>query len=313
METRANHVLIGLFTILVTLLGVFFALWAANYASNRDWDEYDVIFTEAVTGLGTGGIVQYNGINVGEVRRLSLDPQDPRKVIARIRLAADTPVKIDTKAKLAFIGLTGVAQIQLSGGLPESPRLLPTRDRKVPVIPTQPSALQNIAEAANDIVERLRTILSDQNIERISGTIDDVHQVTSTIAAQKEDVAGLIRNLRDATAQLNITLGKAQGSLDTIDKQVVQNLPEIMAKLDRTLGALESTAKNANGMIADNRQAVASFSQDGLAQVGPTLAELRELMRDLRRVTSRLDRNPGGYVTGRNRPEEFDPDAKANP
>ena len=313
METRANHVLIGLFTILVTLLGVFFALWAANYASNRDWDEYDVIFTEAVTGLGTGGIVQYNGINVGEVRRLSLDPQDPRKVIARIRLAADTPVKIDTKAKLAFIGLTGVAQIQLSGGLPESPRLLPTRDRKVPVIPTQPSALQNIAEAANDIVERLRTILSDQNIERISGTIDDVHQVTSTIAAQKEDVAGLIRNLRDATAQLNITLGKAQGSLDTIDRQVVQNLPEIMAKLDRTLGALESTAKNANGMIADNRQAVASFSQDGLAQVGPTLAELRELMRDLRRVTSRLDRNPGGYVTGRNRPEEFDPDAKANP
>lgn len=313
METRANHVLIGLFTILVTLLGVFFALWAANYASNRDWDEYDVIFTEAVTGLGTGGMVQYNGINVGEVRKLSLDPQDPRKVIARIRLAADTPVKIDTKAKLAFIGLTGVAQIQLSGGLPESPRLLPTPDRKVPVIPTQPSALQNIAEAANDIVERLRTILSDQNIERISGTIDDVHQVTSTIAAQKEDVAGLIRNLRDATAQLNITLGKAQGSLDTIDKQVVQNLPEIMAKLDRTLGALEATAKNANGMIADNREAVASFSQDGLAQVGPTLAELRELMRDLRRVTSRLDRNPGGYVTGRNRPEEFDPDAKANP
>ena len=313
METRATHVLIGLFTILVTLLGVVFALWAANYAANRDWDEYDVIFKEAVTGLGTGGTVQYNGINVGEVRKLSLDPEDPRKVIARIRLAADTPVKIDTKAKLAFIGLTGVAQIQLSGGLPESPRLLPTPDRKVPVIPTQPSALQNIAEAANDIVERLRTVLSDQNIERISGTLDDVHQVTSTIAAQKEDVAGLIRNLRDATAQLNITLGKAQGSLDTIDKQVVQNLPELMAKLDRTLATLESAAKNANGVIADNREAVASFSQNGLAQVGPTLAELRELMRDLRRVTSRLDRNPGGYVTGRNRPEEFDPDAKANP
>lgn len=313
METRANHVLIGLFTILVTVLGVLFALWAAHYAANRDWDEYDVIFTEAVTGLGTGGMVQYNGINVGEVRKLSLDPEDPRKVIARIRLSADTPVKIDTKAKLAFIGLTGIAQIQLSGGLPESPRLLPTPDRKIPVIPTQPSALQNVAEAANDIVERLRTILSDQNIERISGTIDDVHQVTSTIASQKEDVAGLIRNLRDATAQLNVTLGKAQGSLDTIDKQVVQNLPEIMAKLDRTLASLESTAKNANGMIADNREAVASFSQDGLAQVGPTLAELRELMRDLRRVASRLDRNPGGYVTGRNRPEEFDPDAKANP
>ena len=309
METRANHVLIGLFTIAVVLLGVFFALWAANYAANRDFDEYDVVFTEAVTGLGTGGLVQYNGINVGEVRRLSLDPKDPRKVIARIRLGADTPVKVDTKAKLAFIGLTGVAQIQLSGGLPESPPLLPTPDRPVPIIRTEPSALQNIAEAANDIVERLRTILSDQNIERISGTLDDVHQVTSSIAGQKEDVAALIKNLRQATDQLNTTLAKAQNSLDTIDKSVVENLPELMAKLDRTLASLESAATNANGLIADNREAVSSFSQDGLAQVGPTLAELRELMRDLRRVTSRLDRNPGGYVTGRNRPEEFDPDA----
>ena len=307
METRANHVLIGLFTIAVTLLGVFFALWAANYASNRNWDEYDVIFKESVTGLGTGGVVQYNGISVGEVQKLSLDPKDPRRVIARIRLGAGTPVKIDTKAKLAFIGLTGVAQIQLSGGLPESPRLLPTPDRKVPIIATQPSALQNVAEAANDIVERLRTILSDQNIERITGTLDDIHQISSSVAGQKDDIAAVVKNLREVTTQLNTTLVKAQGSLDTIDRNVVQNLPELMQKLDRTLASLESASKNANGVISDNRQAIASFSQNGLAQVGPTLAELRELMRELRVVASRLDRNPGGYVTGRNRPEEFEP------
>ena len=307
METRANHVLIGLFTIIVTLLAVGFALWAANYTSNRNWDEYEVIFTEAVTGLGNGGIVQYNGINVGEVRRLTLDPLDPRRVIARIRLQADTPVKIDTKAKLAFIGLTGVAQIQLSGGLPESPRLLPTRERPVPIITTQPSALQNIAEAANDIVERLKTILSDENVQRISGTLDDLHQISSTVAGQKEDVAALIKNLREVSAQMNTTLVKAQGSLDTIDKQVVQNLPELMRKLDRTLAQLESASTNANSVIADNREAISSFSQNGLAQVGPTLTELRVLVRDMRRITSRLDRNPGGYVTGRSRPEEFDP------
>ena len=307
METRANHVLIGLFTIIVTLLAVGFALWAANYTSNRNWDEYEVIFTEAVTGLGNGGIVQYNGINVGEVRRLTLDPRDPRRVIARIRLQADTPVKIDTKAKLAFIGLTGVAQIQLSGGLPESPRLLPTPERPVPIITTEPSALQNIAEAANDIVERLKTILSDENVQRISGTLDDLHQISSTVAGQKEDVAALIKNLREVSAQMNTTLIKAQGSLDTIDKQVVQNLPELMRKLDHTLGQLELASSNANSVIADNREAISSFSQNGLAQVGPTLTELRVLVRDMRRITSRLDRNPGGYVTGRSRPEEFEP------
>jgi phospholipid/cholesterol/gamma-HCH transport system substrate-binding protein len=307
METRANHVLIGLFTIIVTLLAVAFALWAANYTSNRQWDNYDVIFKEAVTGLGQGGIVQYNGINVGEVRRLSLDPKDPRKVIARIRLRSETPVKIDTKAKLAFIGLTGVAEIQLSGGLPESPRLIPTPEHPVPVIATQPSALQNIAEAANDIVERVRTILSDQNIAKITAMLDDIHEISSTVAGQKEDVAALIKNLREVSVQLNSTLVKAQGSLDTIDKSVVQNLPALMKKLDHTLAQLDAASTNANGLIGDNRAALTSFSQDGLAQVGPTLTELRILVRDLRKVTSRLDRNPGGYVTGRNRPEEFKP------
>ncbi|MEO8160375.1 MAG: MlaD family protein [Arenimonas sp.] len=307
METKANHVLIGAFTILVTVLTVLFALWAANYSSNKKWDQYEVVFSEAVTGLGNGGIVQYNGINVGEVTKLKLDPKDPRKVIARIRLAADTPVKIDTKAKLAFIGLTGVAQIQLSGGLPESPLLLPTADQPVPRIPTVPSALQNLSAAADDIVERIRGILSDENVARISGTLDDIHQLSSTVAGQKDDIAALIKNMREVSVQLNTTLVKAQGSLDTIDKGVVKNLPELVAKLDRTLASLESASKNANGVISDNREAISSFSQNGLGQIGPTLSELRILVHDLRRVTSRLDRNPAGYATGRTHPEEFTP------
>jgi phospholipid/cholesterol/gamma-HCH transport system substrate-binding protein len=307
METKANHVLIGAFTILITILAVFFALWAANYSSNKQWDKYEVVFSEAVTGLGTGGIVQYNGINVGEVTRLRLDPKDPRKVIARIRLQADTPVKIDTKAKLAFIGLTGVAQIQLTGGLPESPLLLPTPEQPIPRIPTTPSALQNLSAAADDIVERIRGILSDENVARISGTLDDIHQMSSTVAAQKDDIAALIKNLREVSVNLNKTLVKTQGSLDTIDREVVKNLPAIIKKLDATLSNLELASKNANSVISDNRAAISDFSQNGLGQIGPTLAELRVLVRDLRRVSSRLDRNPAGYATGRTHPEEFSP------
>jgi phospholipid/cholesterol/gamma-HCH transport system substrate-binding protein len=307
METRANHVLIGAFTILISILAVAFALWAANYSSSKQWDQYEVVFSEAVTGLGTGGIVQYNGINVGEVTKLRLDPKDPRKVIARIRLQADTPVKVDTKAKLAFVGLTGVAQIQLTGGLPESPRLLPTPDEPIPRIPTTPSALQNLSAAADDIVERIRSILSDENVARISGTLDDIHQLSSSIAGQKQDIAELIKNLREVSVNLNKTLLKANGSLDNIDQNVVKNLPELIRKLDATLANLETASKNANSVISDNREAISDFSQNGLGQVGPTLAELRVLVRDLRRVSSRLDRNPAGYATGRTHPEEFSP------
>jgi phospholipid/cholesterol/gamma-HCH transport system substrate-binding protein len=306
METRANHVLIGAFTILVSILAVMFALWAANYSSSKQWDDYEVVFSEAVTGLGNGGIVQYNGINVGEVTKLRLDPKDPRKVIARIRLQADTPVKVDTKAKLAFIGLTGVAQIQLSGGLPESPRLLPTPEQPVPRIPTTPSALENLSAAADDLVERVRTILSDENVARISATLDHLDKVTGNLADDKQGTAALIRDLRGVTVQLNATLAKAQTTLDSVNGGV-KDLPEIMQRLDRTLAQFEDVGTNANGLISENRPAINGFTRDGLTQVGPTLAELRVLLRDLQRVVAGLDRNPGGYITGRTRPQEFEP------
>jgi phospholipid/cholesterol/gamma-HCH transport system substrate-binding protein len=306
METRANHVLIGAFTILVSILAVMFALWAANYSSSKQWDDYEVVFSEAVTGLGNGGIVQYNGINVGEVTKLRLDPKDPRKVIARIRLQADTPVKVDTKAKLAFIGLTGVAQIQLSGGLPESPRLLPTPEQPVPRIPTTPSALENLSAAADDLVERVRTILSDENVARISATLDHLDKVTGNLADDKQGTAALIRNLRGVTVHLNASLAKAQTPRDS-GNGGVEGLPEIMQRLDRTLAQFEDVGKNANGLISENRHAINGFTRDGLTQVGPTLAELRVLLRDLQRVVAGLDRNPGGYITGRTRPQEFEP------
>jgi phospholipid/cholesterol/gamma-HCH transport system substrate-binding protein len=306
METKANHVLIGAFTILITVLAVLFALWAANYSSSKQWDQYEVVFSESVTGLGNGGIVQYNGINVGEVTKLRLDPKDPRKVVARIRLQADTPVKVDTKAKLAFIGLTGVAQIQLSGGLPESPLLLPTPEQPVPRIPTTPSALENLSAAADDLVERVRTILSDENVARISAVLDHLDKVTGGLADEKEGTAALVRDLRNATLQLNTTLAKAQVTLDSVNGGA-KELPEVMDRLNRTLAQFEGVGKNANGLISENRQAISGFTRDGLTQVGPTLSELRDLVKDLNRVISGLDRNPGGYITGRTRPQEFKP------
>jgi phospholipid/cholesterol/gamma-HCH transport system substrate-binding protein len=69
METKANYVLIGAFTLAISIFGLLFALWAANWSSEREWNTYRIIFNEAVTGLDEGGSVRYNGINVGTVQR----------------------------------------------------------------------------------------------------------------------------------------------------------------------------------------------------------------------------------------------------
>lgn len=307
METRANYVLIGGFTILATVLLLLFALWAAKFSSDRNWRQYEVIFTEPVTGLTEGGGVQYNGISVGTVDKLSLAPDDARKVVALLKVKADTPVKVDTRAKLSQQGITGVPFIQLTGGSPGAARLLPSGDDDIPIIRTEPSALQNIADTANRLVARMDKLISEENIAKLSATIDHLEQATGSIAGQREDIAALIVNARKATETLKVALATANGSLNKIDRNVVDQLPALMAKLDATVGKLDSVAGNANAMISENRPALQSFANDGLSQLGPTLADLRSLIADLRRVTDRLDGGPASYILGRDAPKEFEP------
>ena len=181
METRAHHVLIGAFTLVVVVLVVLFALWLGKTSLNRQYHYYDIVFTEAVTGLSKGSPVQYNGIQIGEVSQLKLDPKDPRKVIAQIQVAADTPIKVDTRAKLGLLGLTGVAFVQLTGGAPSSPPLMPTPSDPVPEIKSESSALSaflasgsDVVTSLNGILDRLGKIISEQNVDRINSTLENI-------------------------------------------------------------------------------------------------------------------------------------------
>ena len=306
METRANYVLIGAFTLVTAAFLLLFGLWAAKYTSDKDWRFYDVVFDEAVTGLTEGGSVQYNGIAVGTVATLSLAPDDPRKVVARVKLRAETPVKTDTRAKLSFTGLTGTAFIQLTGGSPKAPLLAGNGD-DVPIIKTEASALQNIAETATRLVARLDEVLSDENIRNIHDTLSNIENATGAIADQREDLSALIRNARVSSEKLATTLDTTNGAIADIDRELVDKLPALIGKLDSTLTRLDRVAGNADRILADNRGAIDTFAQDGLGQLGPALEELRTLVRDLRRISARLEDNPAGYMLGRQKPKEFEP------
>ena len=308
METKANYVLIGAFTIIISLFLLLFALWAAKYSSEKTWQEYLVIFNEPVTGLTEGSSVQYNGISVGTVEKLSLAPDDPRRVRALLRVQANAPVKTDTRAKMSMTGITGSPIIQLTGGNPGSPRLVDVDQREIPLIQTEPSALQNIADTANRLVARLDQVLSEENVERVANTLENIESLTGSIADQREDLRALIVNARQSSEQLEMTLTRANGVVEDVDRELVQKLPGLVAKLDHTLSELDSAASGANGIVNENRAAISSFANDGLAQLGPTLGELRPLVRDLRRISDRLDHNPADYLLGRDAPKEFEPE-----
>ena len=128
METRANYVVTGAFTLAV-IAGVFsFIFWFHNSGSGGERASYRVVFTGSVSGLRSGGSVLFNGIRVGEVSGLALDAHDPRKVVATISVDRAAPVRADTRVALAFQGLTGLAEVALTGGAADA-ALLASRRR----------------------------------------------------------------------------------------------------------------------------------------------------------------------------------------
>jgi phospholipid/cholesterol/gamma-HCH transport system substrate-binding protein len=314
METRANYVLIGTFTIIVVALLIGFGLWAAKFTSDNEWREYDVVFSEAVTGLGIGGTVQYNGITVGAVRKMVIDPLDPKKVLVRVRINASTPIKVDTEAQLAIVGLTGISQIQLRSFKASSPDLVGTEKNPIPRIIAKESALSklfsstgDISTTASNLLLRLNKTFSDENIKNLSDTLDNLEKISGTVADERQDLALLIHDARMAVAKLDSTLKSVDSMALKLDEGVVNELPELVTKLDRALTQYEQLGKNANKLLENNDDALNNFSQQGLAQVGPAIAELRTLLRQLRNVASELEQRPNALVTGKSTTEEFKP------
>ncbi|GAA0707481.1 MlaD family protein [Dokdonella soli] len=311
METRAHHVLIGAFTIGVFLIALGFVLWMSKTGSDRSYSDYDIVFTEAVTGLSTGGLVQYNGIKVGEVTRLSLAPDDPRKVIARVRLDASAPVRQDTRAKLALQGVTGLALIQLSGGTPGSPPLLPTSEHPVPVIPSEESALSkllasgsDIVLSANDVLWRMNQILSDDNVKHISTMLEHADQLSGALANQRQDFGTAIHQLTEATGELKKTLTAVTATANSTNALMQNDVRAMLKSTQKALDSVDKVATSAGALVEDNRAAIGSFSNQGLRQIGPTVAELRETLRSLKQLSDKLGASDS-LLLGRDQPKEF--------
>ena len=120
MERDAHYAAVGIATVALLVALAVFTIWLARLQFNKDYDVYDIVFYGPVRGLSEGGEVHFNGIRVGEVTNLNLDPKKGDQVIARVRLNGTTPVRVTSRAQLEPQGITGLNYIQITAGTPES-------------------------------------------------------------------------------------------------------------------------------------------------------------------------------------------------
>lgn len=312
METRAHHVLIGLFTVIVVTAALLFGLWLAKSSVDTEFKDYEVVFNEAVSGLSKGSSVQYSGIKVGDVISLRLDPKDPRRVLARIRLAGDTPVKEDTNAKLALTGVTGTSIIQLSGGTPQSPTLK-GKDGNLPTIVALPSPIARLLNDSNDLMSGVNTLMhnvnlmfSTENIERISNTLEHLEQTTGTIAEQRGDIRQAMQQLASVGKQANTMLEQTTALMRNANGLLNDHGKEALGSAEQAMKSLQESSATLNKLITANQDSLNSGMQ-GLNGLGPAVREMRETLSSLRTITTRLEANPSGYLLGSEKTKEFTP------
>lgn len=312
METHAHHALIGLFTVVVGAAAMLFALWLNNTYTDSVLTDYEIIFNEAVTGLSKGSTVQYNGIKIGDVLQLKLDHQDPRRVLARIRIDSTSPIKEDTRAKLIMSSITGGVVIQLSSGSPQSPKLT-AKNGKIPVIIADHSAInkllvnsENLLAQINQLVNNANAIFSSENVDHISHTLRNIEQTTRVLAEQRNELRSTMRHLMNLSQQTRIAAEQTTLVMRNINGLVSHQGQEVFNSAQHATASLAHASETIDHLLSNNQEAL-NEGILGLKQLGPTVRELRETLSSIHSLTRRMEEDPTSYLLGREKPKEFEP------
>ena len=269
--------LIGVFTLAV-LVGVFgFVYWFQNVGSAGERAFFQVRFDGSVSGLRTGGSVLFNGIRVGEVTGLTLNPQRPQEVTATISIAKSVVVRADTEAGLEFQGLTGIAALSLKGGSPSSPPL--NGDKANPPLLIAPAgATQDVMQAARDALRRVDDLIAE-NQKSFHSAIDNIDKFTGALARNSERIDSALENIDKFTS----ALGRNSERID---------------KIAEGLQNLTGGADGKGGQINDAAVSVRRMSDTATKQIDSLSSNANRTLGTIDRAVKNLDANPSRLIFG---------------
>ena len=331
MENRANYILVGSFVLLV-VLGLFgFVIWLAKIEVDREFARYTIYFDGSVSGLSTASNVLYNGIPVGTVGSIRIDPQNPQRVRVVVDIATDTPVKKDSVAELQAQGITGVSLVALTGGSATSPALteVPPGER-YPVIDSRPSQFQRLFQGAPDLIargvellEQTKRLVNDDNIRALSSIIVDVQTLSGELASRSGDLGSILGNIQETSGEMkkaavslntlvqtldarvdilsesaDATLAVLRGAVTTADGVVENDLRGLIQELRSTATSVTKVSDGLNVIVEETRQPIADFSAEGLYELSGLIADMRALMGDLSRLTTAIESDPAQFLFG---------------
>jgi len=270
METRANYVLIGLFTLAVIIGGFAFVFWFSTVGGAGARLTYRIVFDGSVSGLNTGASVLFNGIRVGEVTGLTLDPAAPRAVVATVSVDKSVAVRADTAVSLEYQGVTGTASIALRGGSNDAAVLA----GNPPTLHVDAAGAQDVTQAAREAMRRIDSLVAD-NETVLKTSLKNIEVFSQTLATNSR--------------RIDQILAGAEGLLGT------ETQPGDIAQAAR---AIKAAAEHLDAHVGEISTGLARFSTSGLRQWEALAVDARHTLAEVDKMVKNIDRNPSRLIFG---------------
>lgn len=314
MEPKVNYILVGSFVAFLGAAVLVGILWLGKTDYRGSYDRYEAYIKESVAGLSVDSTVKYRGVDVGRVKAIALNPNNPEEVLLTMDIVRGTPIKTDTIAVLETQGLTGLATINLTGGSRDAPSLQAQAGETYPVIKTGPSLFFRLDEAVSRLLSEeglaqllvdldtaakgAAKVLDEENRVTLKKTIKDLSDVAQTIAAHKTQIE---QSLNGAAKSAD-NLVKLTASLNEQVPALLAGINKSVAALGTATDELARTSKTMGTVVNEARPELQQFTKRTLPEAGLLVTELRQLTGTLTRVARELEREPSSLVFGRKAP-----------
>jgi len=303
VNAKTNYTLVGLFVILSGLLMFLFVLWMLQPGGEEEKQLYRIEFSESVSGLNIDSPVKYRGVTIGKVKNIRISPKNVEKIEVIIEVSKDTPIKVDTVAKLKPQGITGLSYVELSRGSSEAKRLKPKNEDDIPLIPSVPSFFVKIersfgsaSENLSSILIQLKHLLGEENREQIHKLLTHLANV-----AEKTDkamtperfehfdrtvveVGALAKHLKNQTGDLNSLIR----SVDATSNQARTSL----ASLQQSFATMAETMRVLNERNKNGDYSVKETMGPGMKEFEMTMRRTQETLILLNGLLLRYGENP---------------------
>ena len=278
METRANYVLIGTFTLAVIVAAFGFVFWFQNMGTAKTRIAYRIVFEGPVSGLRTGANVNFNGIRIGEVASVKID--DPHNVVAMVKVERKAPVRKDTQITLEFQGLTGIAAVSMRGGAVDAPEVEPDEEG-ILTLNADLSAGQDFTESARVVLSNVNRVITE-NQQSIKNAIKNVEAFSATLSENSKRIDSIMAGLelmvnKDGKGEFQAAITSFKDLSDNLDKRT-----------------------------ADITTGVNKFTANGTKEISVLIADARKTLADISRAFTNLDKNPSRLLFGGAPPAEAD-------